>query len=330
MLDDLVNRCPPLPPDATLLVLGAGFSGSHLAALARRQGARVLTTRRLPDESDLGSVLRFDSQLAKHPDPEQLNDVTHVLSTIPPERNGQDPVLRCLGEQLQQLPLQWVGYLSTTGVYGDRQGGWVQESDPAKPTQERSQRRLACEQAWLESGLPVQILRLPGIYGPDRSPLRTISRGELQPIDKPNQVFCRIHVDDIAGACLHLIERAAQGQRPEIVNISDNEPAPSATVQRHAASLLGVAIPEPKPYSEASIAMSAMARSFWAENRRVSNHLLCQELGYTLLHPDFRSGLLDCLKVEGFRAAVPSADQPPPTPERPESAHSTEPASPDQ
>jgi len=179
MLSDLVNRCRPLPADATLLVLGAGFSGGHLAALARQLGTRVLTSVRLPADSCDPNTLRFDSQLNQLPDPAQLQGVTHVLSTIPPERDGQDPVIRCLGDTLQRLPLRWVGYLSTTGVYGDRKGAWVRESDPATPMQERSQRRLACEEAWQRLDEPVQILRLPGIYGPGRSPLQAILRGEL-------------------------------------------------------------------------------------------------------------------------------------------------------
>ena len=134
-----------------------------------------------------------------------LKGVTHLLSTIPPGRETSDPVLRTLGPLLQQQPLRWVGYLSTTGIYGDTDGQWVRETDPPKATQERSRRRLACEQEWLNSGLPVQILRLPGIYGPGRSPLAAVKAGTLQPIDKPGQVFCRVHIDDIAAACLHLM-----------------------------------------------------------------------------------------------------------------------------
>ena len=308
MSSELVNRRGSWPTNATLLVLGGGFSGQRIAALARQRGARVLTTRRLPEiDCNPGitparQVLRFDSQLGRIPTPDQLRGVTHVVSTIAPERSGKDPVLRCLGEQLSTMALHWVGYLSTTGVYGDRQGRWVSETDAPNPTQERSKRRWECEQAWLNSGLPVQILRLPGIYGPGRSPLRSILRGDIKPIDKPGQVFSRIHVDDIAGACLHLIDRAANGQHPAIVNVCDNEPAPAADVQTYAAELLGQRLPPRRTYADAEASMSAMARSFWAENRRVSNNLLCQELGYSLLHPDFRSGMRDCWKKEGFKA----------------------------
>ncbi|RZO13371.1 MAG: SDR family oxidoreductase [Synechococcus sp. MED-G135] len=302
MASETVNRSRPWPANATLLVLGAGFSGKRIASLARQSGARVLTTRRLVDDNGSDEELCFDSQLGRIPTPEQLNGVTHLISTIAPERDGQDPVLRCLGDRLGAMPLQWVGYLSTTGVYGDRQGHWVSETDAPNPTQERSKRRLDCEEAWMQTDLPLQIMRLPGIYGPGRSPLQAILRGEIKPVEKPGQVFSRIHVDDIAGACLHLIDRASNGQRPAIVNVCDDRPAPSAEVQSYAAELLGIALPACRSYNAMEGSMSPMARSFWAENRRVSNQLLCQELGYRLVHPDFRSGMRNCWEQEGFRA----------------------------
>jgi len=212
MLNDLVNRCAPLPPDATLCILGAGFSGGHLAKLSKALGTRVICTRRRPVSGS--DDLPFDSANGIVPGHEALASVTHLISTIPPSKEGTDPVLSCLGEQLQKLPLQWVGYFSTTGVYGNSNGNWVDETHQPQPTQLRSQKRLACEQLWRNSGLPVQILRLPGIYGPGRSPLAAIRSGELTPVDQPGQMFCRIHVDDLAGACWYLMHRAAAGQRP--------------------------------------------------------------------------------------------------------------------
>ncbi|MGC6482937.1 MAG: SDR family oxidoreductase [Synechococcus sp.] len=302
MVNQLVKRCRPLPAEATLLVLGAGFSGSRIASLAKALGTRVITTNRLADANDPEGSISFDSQLGRLASPDRLRSVTHLVSTIAPERDGQDPVLRCLGNQLRNMPLQWVGYLSTTGVYGDRQGQWVSETDPAVPTQERSKRRLACEQAWLRQALPVQILRLPGIYGPGRSPFQAIKRGEIRPIHKPGHRFSRVHVDDIAGACMHLIDCAASGRRPPIVNVCDDLPVEPAQVQHYAAELLGVSLPQNRPFADASTTMSPMARSFWAEHRRVSNQLLCQELGYQLLHPDFRSGLRDCWEQEQHKS----------------------------
>ena len=221
-----------------------------------------------------------------------------MLSTIPPTTEGQDPVLTHLGSQLRERPLIWVGYLSTTGVYGDRRGEWVSEEDPADPGQPRSERRHACEQAWLDSGLPVQILRLPGIYGPGRSVLNSLQTGKARRILKADQVFCRIHVDDIAGACLHLMHRAADGPGPAIVNVSDDCPAAPQDLLLYGADLLKCELPEEEPFDVASRSMSAMARSFWSENRRVRNTLLCRQLGYSLLHPDFKAGLQDCFRQE--------------------------------
>ena len=296
MLTDLVNRSKPLGPDAQVLVLGGGYSGRSFVQLIRALGTPVRSTRRHADSP--GADLVFDSGTGQIPNQADLKGVSHLLCTIPPTSDGQDPALSCLGSMLQELPLTWVGYLSTTGVYGDRQGAWVTEAEPANAGQERSRRRQACEKAWLNSGLPVQILRLPGIYGPGRSVLDGLRAGRARRIRKPDQVFCRVHVEDIAGACLHLIHQAAQGQRPPIVNVSDSCPAAPEELLVYAADLLGCDLPEAEPFDQACLSMSAMAQSFWSENRRVSNHLLCQQLGYQLLHPDYRSGLNDCLQQD--------------------------------
>lgn len=292
MLADLVNRSRPLPAGSKLLILGAGFSGGTLHRLFRALGTPVIGTRR-EKEQPQGDLL-FDSTQGLLPSPGAITGITHLISTIPPTAAGDDPVLSTLLPVLQQQPLRWAGYLSTTGVYGDRQGDWARETDPPTPGQERSRRRLVCEQAWQSSGLPVQILRLPGIYGPGRSVIQTLQRGKARLIHKPNQVFCRIHVEDIAGACLHLMHLAGTGQHPPIVNISDDRPAPSADLLRFAASLLNLQPPPEEDFATASLDMSAMAQSFWSENRRVSNALLCNTLGYKLLHPDFQAGLTDC------------------------------------
>ena len=296
MLNELVNRSRALPADANVLILGGGYSGRMLAALLRRLGNTVLCTRR--DRSRPDADLLFDSERDLLPQSEALQGITHLLSTIPPSPDGQDPALRCLRSQLESMPLQWVGYLSTTGVYGDREGNWVSEADPAKPGQARSQRRLQCEEAWQDSGLPIQILRLPGIYGPGRSVLNTVLEGRARRIDKIGQVFCRVHVEDIAGACLHLMHRSKEGLHPTIVNVVDDEPAASTELLDHACALLGRNALETESFEQASLQMSAMARSFWSENRRVSNQLLRHGLGYDLLHPDYRVGLQDCLKQD--------------------------------
>ena len=296
MLNELVNRSRALPANAKVLILGGGYSGRMLAALLRRLGNTVLCTRR--DQSRPDADLLFDSDRDLLPQPDALQGITHLLSTIPPSPEGQDPALHCLRSQLESMPLQWVGYLSTTGVYGDTQGNWVRETDPARPGQARSRRRLDCEAAWRDSGLPIQILRLPGIYGPGRSVLNTVQEGRARRIDKTGQVFCRVHVEDIAGACLHLMHRSQEGLHPAIVNVVDDEPAASTELLDHACALLGRNAPETETFEQASLQMSAMARSFWSENRRVSNHLLRDGLGYDLLHPDYRVGLKDCLKQD--------------------------------
>ena len=296
MLSDLVNRSQPLRADARVLVLGGGYSGGHVARLLRALGTTVRCSRRHLDGSEADLI--FDSATGQIPTADDLDGITHVLSTIPPTTEGQDPVLTHLGSQLRERPLIWVGYLSTTGVYGDRRGEWVSEEDPANPGQPRSERRHACEQAWLDSGLPVQILRLPGIYGPGRSVLNSLQAGKARRILKADQVFCRIHVDDIAGACLHLMHRAADGPGPAIVNVSDDCPAAPQDLLLYGADLLKCELPEEEPFDVASRSMSAMARSFWSENRRVRNTLLCRQLGYSLLHPDFKAGLQDCFRQE--------------------------------
>ena len=298
MLADLVKQSQPLADDAKLLVLGGGYSGRCLARLARAMGTQVLCTRRSLDSEE--ADLLFDSNGQDHLDPAALEGVTHLLCTIPPDREGNDPVLSKLLATLRSLPLRWAGYLSTTGVYGDRQGGWVSEEDAPAPALDRSIRRLNCEAAWQRSGLPIQILRLPGIYGPGRSVLNGLQQGRARLIEKPGQVFCRIHVEDIAGACWHLMHRAEHAHDPSmdnwtVVNVVDDLPAPTTDLLRHAAALLGCALPPLEQFDQIVESMSPMAQTFWSENRRVSNHRLCQELGYWLLHPNYRVGLQDCL-----------------------------------
>ena len=174
MLSDLVKRSQPLAADTKLLVLGGGYSGRCLASLARALGTPVICTRR---SSTLPRRICSSTATVRTSRPAALEGVTHLLSTIPPDREGNDPVLLKLLPTLRSLPLRWAGYLSTTGVYGDRQGGWVSEQDDPAPALDRSMRRLNCEQAWLRSGLPIQILRLPGIYGPGRSVLNGLQQG---------------------------------------------------------------------------------------------------------------------------------------------------------
>ena len=196
--------------------------------------------------------------------------------------------------------MQWAGYLSTTGVYGDQHGQWVDEStSPTADLLPRSQARLQCEQDWLTSGWPVQVFRLPGIYGPGRNSLVTLQRGDARHVHKPGQVFCRVHVDDIVGALLHCL-RLPAAKRPSIVNVCDNRPAPSSELLGYAAHLLGCPLPQLHWFEAVQDSMSPMALSFWRDNRRVSNRRLTKELGYALQFPSYREGLQACLKAEAL------------------------------
>ena len=274
------------------LVLGAGYTGRRFAQALRNRGQRVrLTDRRGPQpEEQTGDWLRFDPQEGVLPERHLLAGVTHVLVTIPPDPQGADPVLATLTGTLASLPLQWVGYLSTTGVYGDHGGDWVREDSALRPRLERSQARLACEQAWRRSGLPVQVFRLPAIYGPGRSPFDNLRNGTARLIHKPGQVFSRVHVDDIVGALMHCLAMPA-GERPQTVIVADREPCPSSETLGFAAHLLGCKLPPWQRWQDVSATMGPMARSFWSENRRASSELLCDSLGYRLRYPSYREGL---------------------------------------
>ena len=294
MLKELVKRCQPLPENCKLLILGGGYSGQHLAALARALGTEVICSRR--EITKPGADIVFDSSAKAIPSSLNLKEITHLISCIPPEENGKDPVLNLLKNQITDMPLSWAGYLSTTGVYGNCNGRWVEEEDTPRPEQARSKRRLACEIEWQNTGLPLQILRLPGIYGPGRSAIDSLKKGNMRMVHKQNQVFSRIHVDDIAGAIIYLINMATKGIKPNIVNIADNLPSSNIEVSKFAATITGSSLPSIESFEIASKTMSPMALSFWQENRKVSNNLLCKKLGYELMHPTYKSGLKDCLK----------------------------------
>ncbi len=281
------------------LVLGGGYTGGRFAQKLAAAGVRVTATSRHPTPEDPGPIrhLRFDPTSGCLPSAGDLEGTTHLLVTIPPDHRGQDPVLAALAPVLDQLPLQWVGYLSSTGVYGDQDGGWVDETSPTRPGLERSQARLACERAWRARGLPLQVLRLPAIYGPGRTPFRGLLDGSARLIHKPGQLFSRIHVDDIVGALAHCLAMP-ENQRPDTLIVADNRPCPSSETLGYAAHLLGCRLPMAESFAEAALRMSPMARGFWTENRRVSNRLLCQGLGYRLLYPSYREGYRACLAEE--------------------------------
>ena len=294
MIQDIVKRLGSLPYKSKFIIFGGGYSGQRIASVGRHLGATVLCSRREKDSKGADFIFNTNNNLSKLSD-EILEGATHILSCIPPLSSGQDPVLSKLKPQLlNSKNLKWVGYLSTTGVYGDTKGAWVNEQTSPNPQQKRSIRRFSCEKEWLETKLPIQILRLPGIYGPGRSVFETLLNGTTKMIDKPSQVFSRIHVDDIAGAVLYLINQYSQGNNPSIVNIADNLPTNTLEVISFAAKIAKKPLPSTVPFEIAKETMSPMALSFWQENRKVANKLLCKKLGYSLIFPDFKSGLINC------------------------------------
>ena len=274
-----------------LLCFGFGYSAQTFVAGLHGPSWKISATSR--DAEGIAAInaqgfhgLLFDSKLQIAP------DVTHLLISAPPDENG-DPVLKLFQEQLQRLAkqLRWVGYLSTTGIYGDRGGDWVDEDSPLEPTTARGQRRLEAERSWLrlysEFSLPVHLFRLAGIYGPGRNTLLNVRDGSAKRIIKPGQIFSRIHVEDIAGVLAASIAKPNPGRA---YNVCDDEPCPPQEVVEYAANLLGLPVPPEIPFEQAEL--SPMAQSFFADSKRVSNQRMKNELGYKLRYPNYRKGLL--------------------------------------
>jgi len=286
------NSASSLGDKNKFLILGCGFSGSFFAKKIRKLGCTALTSSR-SENKDQNSFV-FDSEKGTVPNKKIFDGVTHILSCIPPDKHGNDPVLRSLKNKLKSLSLEWVGYLSTTGVYGNTKGDWVSEIDEPSPFQKRSHKRLNCEKEWIESGLPVQIYRLPGIYGPGRSTFEAIKNKKIRVISKKNQVFSRIHVADITNAIIHLLQNKDSLKFYQIINIADDEPCSQIEVMQYCYDLIGLTMPKPILFEDAKEELSPIAQSFWMENRRVSNKLLCETLGYKLIYKNYKLGLKNC------------------------------------
>lgn len=226
------------------------------------------------------------------PAAKDLAQATHLLVSAGPDEAG-DPTLREAREAIDAADFAWVGYLSTTGVYGDHGGGWVDEDTPLTPSTRRGELRVKAEAEWLAMDLPLHIFRLAGIYGPGRGPFSKIRNGTARRIEKPGQVFSRIHRDDIAAA----LEASIAKPNPVCAyNLCDNEAAPPQDVIAYAAELLGVEPPPLTPIDQ--VDMSPMGASFYAESKRVSNRRLREELGVDLKHPTYREGLRATLEEE--------------------------------
>jgi nucleoside-diphosphate-sugar epimerase len=268
-----------------LLCFGFGLTALHLANLLPRDGWRISGTTRNARGVELMEAQGVEPWIFDHPN-EIPPSVTHVLVSIPPNENG-DLVLQHYAHCMTP-PIRWIAYLSTTGVYGDRQGGWVDEESELDPTSDRARRRVLAEQQW--QPFKAHVFRLPGIYGPGHSQLDAMRDGTARRIMKPGQIFSRIHVEDIAGILKASIARPNPGR---IYNVADDEACPPQDVVAYAAKLLGLAPPPEVPFDKANL--SPMARSFYDDSKRVSNTRIKQELGYVLKYPNYRLGLKSLL-----------------------------------
>jgi nucleoside-diphosphate-sugar epimerase len=273
----------------TLLIFGLGYCGSAIAAAAAVAGFSVAGTTRGGTD---GSI-RFAAAEAA------IGTATHLLTTAGPDDAG-DPVLERYGAAIAAAPsLRWIGYLSSTVVYGDRGGGWVDEDTPAAPSQDRGLRRVAAEAAWTRFAdrCAVDIFRLAGIYGPGRSAFDDLRAGRVRRMDKPGHRFGRIHRDDIAAAVVAAMRQDRPAGR-RVLNLADDKPSESAVVVTEAAMLLDIAPPPLVAFADALPAMSPMARSFWAENRRVASAKTKAALGIEWRYPTYREGLRAILAEE--------------------------------
>lgn len=269
----------------TLLSLGHGYSADALAQRLIPQGWRVIGTTRDPAKARRMREAGIKPLLLPGDLRPALAEASHLLISIAPDAEG-DPVLRNHGAQVAAAHPLWVGYLSTTSVYGDRQGAWVDERSPLAPTTTRGLWRAEAEAAWQRMGLPLHIFRLSGIYGPGRGPFEKVRNGTARRIVKPGQVFSRIHVADIAQVLEASILRPEPGA---IYNLCDDDPAPPEDVLGLAAQMLGLPPPPEVDFDEAE--MTPMARSFYTESKRVRNERIKRDLGIKLLYPSYREGL---------------------------------------
>ncbi|WP_434053583.1 MAG: SDR family NAD(P)-dependent oxidoreductase [Roseibium sp.] len=280
-----------------LFVFGVGFSSKAFIEEVRDQFDWIGGTTRSEEKAEILEAMGvvpflFDGESRGEGIAEALETATHVLVSVAPNETG-DPVLNRHGDDIAAGKPDWLGYLSTVGVYGNHDGAWVDEDTPCRPVSKRSVQRVSAENAWLDfsaqQGIPVQIFRLSGIYGPGRNTFENFRKGKARRLVKPGQVFNRIHVADIAGA----LKRAIEKPETRVYNVTDDEPAPPQDVVTHAAELLGVAPPPEIPFETADL--TPMARSFYGENKRVSNQRLKTELGYTFRYPNYRVALKDLL-----------------------------------
>lgn len=282
----MINLASPSPlarvaAMSHLFIFGMGYSASHLATRLRAQGWQVRGTGR-------GGDVDFADSTSVHA---ALAEATHILSSVPPDRaTGLDPVLTRYGDILRAAPARWIGYLSSTGVYGDAGGAWVDETSIVGTG--RRNARTEADLVWQALDTRVRVLRLPGIYGPGRSALDRVRDGSAKRIAMPGQVFSRVHVDDIAGGVIAAFDGPAG-----VYNLGDDLPCSQNRVIEAACRLLGAPLPALQSLEEANL--SPMALGFYAENRRVANGKAKRLLGWQLVYPDYEAGLAAILRGGG-------------------------------
>ena len=273
-----------------LFCFGLGYCADYLSAKLIKQGWQVSATCRTSEKAAVleASGIRPVLLSGKKVTVTDLGKADHILISVPPEQDGSDPVINFAGAALAALQdqIKWVGYLSTTGVYGDHQGAWIDEETPAGLLTERGQRRVAVEAQWAATGLPMHYFRLAGIYGPGRNSLRALQNGTARRVVKQGQVFSRIHLVDIT----RILEASmAKPNAGRAYSVCDDTPAPPQDVVTYAAELMGVSPPALQDFATAEL--SPMARSFYGENKRIRNNRIKEELGVSLEYPDYRAGL---------------------------------------
>ncbi len=273
-----------------LFCFGLGYCADYLSAKLIKQGWQISATCRTSEKAALleASGIRPVLLSGKKVTVTDLDKADHILISVPPEQDGSDPVINFAEAALAALQdqLKWVGYLSTTGVYGDHQGAWIDEETPAGLLNERGQRRVAAEAQWAATGLPMHYFRLAGIYGPGRNSLRALQNGTARRVVKQGQVFSRIHLADIT----RILEASmANPNAGRAYSVCDDTPAPPQDVVTYAAELMGVSPPALQDFATAEL--SPMARSFYGENKRIRNNRIKEELGVSLEYPDYRAGL---------------------------------------
>ena len=273
-----------------LFCFGLGYCADYLSAKLIKQGWQISATCRTSEKAALleASGIRPVLLSGKKVTVTDLGKADHILISAPPEQDGSDPVLNFAEAALAALQdqIKWVGYLSTTGVYGDHQGAWIDEETPAGLLSERGQRRVAVEAQWAATGLPMHYFRLAGIYGPGRNSLRALQNGTARRVVKQGQVFSRIHLADIT----RILEASmANPNAGRAYSVCDDTPAPPQDVVTYAAELMGVSPPALQDLATAEL--SPMARSFYGENKRIRNNRIKEELGVSLEYPDYRAGL---------------------------------------